>query len=219
MIKNGKVRRGQLGVAVQRVTGDMAASLGMQEPHGVIINSVDPGGPADKAGLRRGDVILDMNGEDVTDPNTLRNRIAGAPPGSEATFTILRNGKQQQVKVRLGEFEPPQTAAAGQSSRDRENTGTNESGLGVTLVPLTPAIDSQLGLPANSEGLLVASVDPSGAAADAGIRHGDVIMEINRTPVRSVKDVRAALAHAGSRPVLVLINRDGQTAYVTLRPK
>src|SRR5207302_8442748 len=98
--RGGKVDRGGRGVGVQAITGELAASLNLKDTRGVLINSVEPGGPADKAGLRPGDVITAINGTPAEDPNTLRNKIASTPPGTEVTLTVLRDGRAQQVQVR-----------------------------------------------------------------------------------------------------------------------
>jgi Do/DeqQ family serine protease len=104
---NGKVRRGQLGVSVQAITSDVASKVGLKEVRGVLINSVAPGGPAEKAGIRAGDVITAVNGTPVDDPNSFRNRIASTPPGTSMTFSIIRDGREQQVTATLGELTPP----------------------------------------------------------------------------------------------------------------
>ena len=106
LIKNGKVRRGQLGISVRKVTSDDARKLGVPEGKGIVVGAVQPGSAADRAGLRQGDVILSFNGVDVSDPNTFRNRVASTPPGTEVTLTIMRDGREQTVRATLGEFTP-----------------------------------------------------------------------------------------------------------------
>jgi serine protease Do len=106
LVKNGEVRRGQLGVAVQKVDSDIASSLGLKEPKGVLVSQVQPGSAAERAGIRTGDVITSFNGVEVNDPNTLRNLVATTPPGTEVTLTMLRGGREEQVRARLDEFRP-----------------------------------------------------------------------------------------------------------------
>jgi len=210
LLGKGKVQRGMLGVGIQPVTSELAASLGLKEARGVAINAVTSGGAAEKAGLKVGDVILQLNGKDVNDPNTLRNGIAAAGPGTEVTLTLLRDGNQQQVKVRLG-------ALTADSVRAGEEQGGDAGGaakLGITVVPISPDIIQQLGLRRGTQGVVVESVEPDGPAAQAGIHEGDVIQEVNRQPVRSTSEMRAALQQSGNRPPLLLINRRGQTALV-----
>jgi len=105
LVKNGKVRRGQLGIAIQPVTPDLAAKLGLPDTRGVVVNAVAPNGAAAQAGVRAGDVIAEFNGEQVTDGNTLRNRVASTPPGTQVTLTVIRDGKQQQLQTALGEYQ------------------------------------------------------------------------------------------------------------------
>lgn len=212
LVGKGKVQRGMIGVSIQPVTSDLAQSMGMPAARGILVNSVNAGGPAEKAGLKAGDVILQLNGKDVSDTNGFRNQIAATAPGTEATLSIWRNGGQQQMRVRLGELAPA-TAAA----REQGGPGGSAGGrLGITVEPLTSDVAAQLGLRRGTQGMVVSEVDPAGPAGQAGIQAGDVIQEVNRQPVRSVEDVRAALQRSGDRPPLLLINRGGQTAFVSV---
>jgi serine protease Do len=211
LIGKGSVQRGMLGVGIQQVTSDIAPGLGLKEAKGVLVRSVNSGGPADKAGLKVGDVVTQLNGKDVNDSNDLRNLVAAMAPGSEAALTILRSGNQQQVRVRLGTLTPE--SAQGQE-QDQGAGGQASGRLGITIVPLTPDILRQLGLPGSTEGVAIESVDPDGPAAQAGLRAGDVIQEVNRQPVRSPSDLRSALSKSGNRPPLLLVNRGGQTIFV-----
>jgi len=214
LIGSGKVQRGEVGVGIQPVTSEIAQSMGLSRVQGVLVSSVSAGGPADKAGLKVGDIILQFNGQNVNDSNTLRNLVAGTAPGNEVTLTILRNGQQQQMRLRLGEL-----GAQGQTAAGGDTGGTSGSSgqrLGVAVVPLTPAIASQLGLKPGTQGLAVQSVDPNGPAAEAGIQPGDVIQQVNRQPVRTPEEMRAALARSAGRPPLLLIDRNGGTVFVAV---
>jgi len=205
LIGNGKVRRGMLGVGIQPVTSDIAAGLGLKDARGILVNSVVPGGPADKAGIKAGDVITASNGTAVNDTNVLRNMVASTAPGTDLTLTLLRNGAEQQVHVKVGEL--TDEAAARQKSDDSGGGGggAGTGRLGLSLAPST-----------NGKGVVVASVDPDGPAAAAGIQEGDVIQQVNRQPVKSVDDVRSLLQKSGDRPPLLLINRKGQTIFVAV---
>jgi serine protease Do len=218
LINKGRVRRGQLGVFVQAVTEDMAQSLGLKEARGVIVGSVQKGSAAEKAGLKQGDVITAFNGNAVGDANELRNLVAATQPGTDAQLTILRDGREEQLTVTLGEL----TAQGG--GRDEGEGGGGEQGeggkLGVGVTPLTPELASRLRLPADKEGLVVTEVDPSGPAAEAGLQQGDLIEQANRQPVRSVEDLRAAIRNVGDRPLLLLVTRGNEgSLFVTVRPK
>jgi S1-C subfamily serine protease len=212
LIGKGKVNRGMLGVTIQPVTSDLAQGLGLKEARGVAISSVTPGGPAEAAGLKPGDVILQVNGKTVNDPNQLRNTVAALSPGTNVTLTIARNGAEQQAHIKLGEL-GAQTAQDGGGGG--QGGGTTPQ-LGIGVVPLTPELAGQLGLRPGTQGVVIQSVDPNGAAAQAGLQSGDVIQEVNRQPVRSPEDMRSALQKSGNRPPLLLINRGGQTEYVAV---
>jgi serine protease Do len=211
LIKAGKVERGMLGISIQPVTSDLAASLGLKQVQGVLVNSVSSGGPGDKAGLKPGDVITQFNGSDVNDPNTLRNEVATTKPGTGITLTIMRNGTQQQIHATVAELTPESArAAAGQGSQQGQSPGK----LGITVAPLTPDTARELNLAPTTQGLAIESVDPSGPAAAAGLQSGDVIQEVNHQRVRTVQDLEKAVAASGNRPPLFLINRSGQTIFV-----
>jgi serine protease Do len=213
--KAGKVRRGMLGVTVQNVTSDLASSLGLSEVRGALVNSVQPGGPAESAGLRRGDVIVAYNGAAVADSNSLRNQVASTPPGAEVTLTVSRDNREQQVRVTLGELPAGRSGAAADNGGDQSSTGR----LGAGVVTVTPELASRLGLPGDAQGLVVTDVDPVGPAADAGVQEGDLIVEVNRQPVRSVADLQGAVQQAGARPLLLLVNRRGDSIFLTVRPR
>jgi len=218
LIKNGKVRRGRLGVGIQAITPDIAASLGLKDTRGVIISQVEPGTPADRAGIKQGDVIISLNGAPIADDNAFRNQVARTQPGTEIQLTLSRNGKEQQVRATLGELTVKNAADDQTGSNENGNNGdTGKLGLG--LQPLTPEIAQQLSLRGVTQGLVVASVDPNGPAADAGIQQGDVILQANQQPVRSIDDLRAAINRSGSRPALLLINRRSSTVFVPVTPR
>lgn len=214
--KSGKVRRGMMGVTIQAVSADLAASLSLPAARGAIVNSVQAGGPAEKAGIKMGDVITAFNGASVIDNNNLRNMVASTQPGTEVTLTLLRDGREVRVALTLGEL-PARTATQGQQEGDQDSGDTGKYGL--TVEPLTPDLATRLGLKATDQGLVVSQVDPNGPAAEAQIQPGDLIQEVNRQPVRNANEFRAALQRSGARPALVLVNRRGRTIYLTLRPR
>jgi serine protease Do len=220
LINGGKVRRGQLGVYVQAVTEEMAKSLGLKDARGVIVGSVQKGSAAEKAGLKRNDVITAINGQQVNDANELRNTVAATKPGTDVTLTVVRDGGEQQIKVTLGELSENENGERGQNEGGGEG-GESEGGkLGLTVAPLTHELAARLHLPEDAQGLVVTSVDPSGPAAEAGIEQGDLIEQANREPLKSVEDLRAAVQNAGDRPILLLVTRSDQGArFVTVRPK
>jgi Do/DeqQ family serine protease len=212
LIKSGVVHRAMLGVTVQPMTSDLARSVGLNDVRGALVASVQADGPAAKAGLQRGDVILDVNGTPVTDSNTLRNRIAGLSPGSRASLTILRDGKQETVSATLGEL-PNRRLASNQREGD-----DGQGRFGLSVEPVTPELANQLGLK-NVKGVVVADVAPGSAASDAGVRPGDVIEQVNRKPIGSVPELQDALKASGQRPALLLLNRQGNALFVALAPR
>ena len=216
LMKTGKVRRGMLGVTIQSVDADLAQSLNLPSAQGAIVTSVNNGGPADKAGLKRGDVITAVNKVSVTDNNKLRNIVASLPPGSDVEVTALRNGRDQNFHVALAEL--PDKAEPASDEESTNNSGAAGSGkFGMTVQPLTAETAQRLGLDANDEGLLVSRLDPSGSAAESGIRQGDLIQEVNRQPVKTVADFSAAIQRSGAKPALVLVKRRNAVIYLTLK--
>jgi serine protease Do len=210
--KEGRVHRSQLGVTIQPVTAEMAESLGLKESGGAIISSVEKGSAADNAGLKQGDVIRSFNGQPVQDINGLRNRVAAVSPGSSATVTIVRDGSQRDITVKLDEASGSKNA-----QRSSEPATEDKAALGVSVAPLTPETASRLGIPRDTRGLVVEDVNPDGRAADAGIQPGDVIQEVDRQPVGTVDELRSAV-RGSNKPLLMLIAREGRNVFVTVRP-
>ncbi len=198
--KDGHVRRAQLGIVVQPVTQDLADSLGLKHVSGAIIGSVNPDSAADRAGLKRGDVILSFNGQEVHDINSLRNHVADATPGSTATVVVNRDGSEKTVSVKLDEVESGKRVA-----RDSGSASSDKAALGISVEK-------------DKNGLVITGVNPDSRAADAGLEEGDVIREVNRKAVSSVDELRDAVRKTTDRPVLLLVEREGQTRFVTVRP-
>jgi len=198
--KDGRVRRSQLGVVVQPVTSDLAESLGLKQVGGAIIGAIAPDSAAARAGLKRGDVIRSFNGQTISDINGLRNHVADAQPGSTASVVIVRDGAEKTVPVKLDEANVGKPASGRADSAPADNAA-----LGV-------------GVEKTAKGLVITQVNPDSRAADADLQEGDVIVEVNRKPVQSVEELRAAVRANSERPVLLLIERDGRTHFVTVRP-
>ncbi len=215
LIADGRVHRGMLGVTIQQVTPDIAKSLGLKTASGALVNAVTAGGPADTAGLKRGDVVTAVDGKAVEGSNELRNRIAAVKPGSRVTLTVLRNGEEKKLTATLSEL-PSASARNG----DGEGGAANAQGgpLGLTVEPVPAERARSLGLK-DGQGLIVSSVRPGSAASDAGIRQGDVIEEVNGDIVRDASQLRNAVSGAGARPALVLVRRGDQALYLTISPR
>lgn len=220
LLKDGKVHRGMLGINIQNITDDTAKALDLKERNGILVSNVKTGSAADKAGVKRGDIITAINGEKLEDSNVLRNKVAGTLPGTEIKLTVLREGKETELTATLDEFNVTDSQKPGSENGGDENGASpqNQNGkLGLSLEPVTPKVAKQLGLDSDSEGLVVTDVDQDGPSAEAGISRGDVILEINRKPVNSIADVKSALEAASGKPILLLIARRGQTIFLTLR--
>jgi serine protease Do len=208
---SGKVTRGWLGVSLQPLTSDLAASFGVKDGKGALVSDVAADSPAARGGLKTGDVILEFNGKKIEDPSALARAVAVARPGESGKLTVWRDRQQQTVEIKLGEMPGERAAASAGPS------GSGRSGLGLTVQPVTPEIAKQLELKTPT-GVVVSRVEPSGAAADAGLQRGDVIVEIDRKPVKSVEDFDKLMAQAGGKQVLMRVQREGSALYVALAP-
>ncbi len=211
----GKVHRGRLGIGIQEVTSELAKSLNLRQVRGVLINSVDADGPAERAGLRPGDVITAVNGTPVDNANALRNQIAGTAPGKEVALTILRDAREQEIRANLGEL-PANKESIGSDAEQKES---RRDQLGITVEPLTPEQSRQLKVQPGTQGVVVTDVDPSGPAAEAGIEADDVILQVNREPVKSAAELRAALRRSAGRPALLLLSRGGRSLFLAVQPR
>jgi Do/DeqQ family serine protease len=208
LIEKGQVHRGMLGVTIQPVTSDIARSLGLEHVRGALVNTVQPGSPADKAGVRRGDVITGVNGETVKDGNVLRNEVSQLAPGSNVKLTVVREGKEQTVNATLAELRKEGVEA------DSQAAGPDHTGFGMAVESLTRDRATELGVKVSS-GVIVTDVQSGGRAADAGLRPGDVISEVDGKAVAGVDALRSALK-TGSRPALLLVHRGAATMFVTI---
>ena len=201
--RNGKVERGRIGVVIQEVNYDLAKSFGLQAANGALISQVTPGGPADKAGLQPGDIVQSVNGEKVKASSDLPVLVGMMPPGTQLTLGIWRNGKHEEVQVTLGSSNTGSTDAGNQSG-----SGTNaDNGSGFTSEPTGLQLRSQ------GQGLLVLQVE--GAAQQAGLRRGDIILMVNRTAVSDENSFNQALNHA-DRTVALLIQRGNSKLFLAL---
>lgn len=219
LVQNGKVRRGMLGINIQNINEDLAKGLGLKETKGVLVSNVKTGGAAEKAGLKRGDVITSINGETVEDSNVLRNKVAGTLPGTDIKVKFVRDGSEQEVTAKLDELDSGSEKTPNQQNDQKDSENPAEEGkLGLTLQPVTPEVAKQLEIPEDTKGLVVTQADPSGAAAAAGMRRGDVILEVNRQGVSTLDEMRSALEKSGNNAAMLLVSRGGQTTYLTIKP-
>jgi serine protease Do len=210
IVGHGKVVRGYLGLYPQDLDASLAKQFGLNQAGGALVGEISPDTPASHAGLKRGDVILELNGTPVDSANDLRLRISQMSPGTSVKLGVSRDGKMQDFTVTLGELPPDKVAQEGTS----ENGG---GGLeGVQVQNLTPDIAEQLQLSAGTHGVVVTQVDPASAAAGAGLSRGDVIQEVNHKPVNNVGEYKQALAGTSNQSVLLLVNQGGVSRYVAV---
>ncbi|CAM3325373.1 DegQ family serine endoprotease [Halomonas lysinitropha] len=207
---DGRVSRGWLGVMIQPVSRDLAESFGMDNTEGALIADLDPEGPAARGGLRAGDVILSVNGEAVESSSTLPRLIGRVSPGSEVELTLLRDGERREETVTLGDWpEGPASAASRQSEEPAS------ARLGVAVEPLQDAERRELGI---EGGVRVREVDPRGAAVQAGIRAGDILVSIDQNMVEGPDQLAELVAELPEdRAIPVRLYRDGRSLFVALR--
>jgi serine protease Do len=219
IVEHGKVVRGYLGLLPEDVTPSLASQFGLSQPTGALVAQVEPNTAASRAGLKRGDVILKVNGQPVDSANDLRLVISGMAPGSTAKLTIWRDGKTQDVNVTLATL-PAENAQTGQT----ENNGIGTMS-GVQVETVTPDMNQDLGIPNGTHGVVVTSVDPASAAAAASpypLDKGDVIVQVNHQPVNDAHEYHEAISQADDHPVLLLVmfpNQDGATNYIVVEPQ
>ncbi len=204
----GKVTRGFLGVLIQKVTPEIAEGLGLEQPRGALVANVTSGGPADKSNVKVGDVIIEFDGQPVKDSSDLPLIVARTAVGKTVAMKVLREKREVTINVTVGELKEKEAVAS--------TTKTEE--LGMAVQEVTPQIAESLGLE-KPEGVVVTDVQGDGAAAEAGIRRGDVILEVDRKPVRNVADFRGALRGIEKgKNVLLLVRRGEGTIFLALKP-
>jgi serine protease Do len=213
ILKTGKVSRGYLGIMIQEVTPDIAKVFNLPSAEGALIGDVTPDSPGAKAGLQKGDVVTALNGQKISDSYDLRLRISQTAPGTSVKLDVYRNGQKQEMTLTLGEF--PEKIPTAENSQQGEAPALE----GVQVENLSSDIAQQLNLPPGTRGVIITRVDPNSTAAETGLQRGDVIQEVNRKPVNNVEQFRTAVRGAGNQPLLLLINRGGNTSYTVISPK
>jgi serine protease Do len=207
LIKKGKVTRGWLGVTIQRMTPEIAESLGLDSPQGALVASVAPNSPADQAGLRPGDVIVEYNGQRVQESTQLPILVARTDVGKDATLTVLRDKKRVPVTVKIGELKDEEIVAS----------APQPGKLGLAFQNVTPELAESLGLD-RATGAVVTAVQPGSPAAQAGLQPGDVILEVNRNRISDVAELQKMLAEAkGGTNLLFLVRRAGNNIFLALK--
>jgi len=221
LLEHGEVRRGWLGVRIQTVTEEIAETLGLEEPIGALVASVIPDGPAEKAGIKAGDVIVEFDGKIVEEMRKLPRIVADTEIGNAVPVKVWRKNGEVRVKVNIGtleESEPVVEATA--PEEESSSTKTTIDDLGLTVASIDPRLREQYDLEKDTKGVVVTEVDPAGPSAAKGIRDGDVIVEISQDEVNSPADLAKRVQEereGGRKLVLLLIEGEGGLRFVTVR--
>jgi serine protease Do len=202
----GKVVRGYLGTTVQKITPEIADSLGLKQSRGALVAEVQKGSPAERAGVKLGDIIVEFDRKEVKDSADLPPLVARVTPGTTVQVKILRDGKEVTLPLSVGEMKENEVVASAQ-----------EGDLGLTVQPVTPEIAQSLGLD-RAEGLVITEVKPGSAADEAGLRAGDLIAQINRRPVKNLADYNREMArNEKGKSVLLLVRRGQSSLFLALK--
>lgn len=222
LIKYKKVVRGWLGVSIQEVTSDLAEEFGVKELKGALVSGVMKGSPAEKAGIRQGDVILRYNGRDVEDTGQLRNMVSQTAVGTKVAVKLLRKKKEITVEAVVAEL-PKKIAGRTPGDEDEQEpqNGEESSALaGLSVRELTPDLAARLGLGDQEQGVVVVRVERDSRAFEAGIRQGDLILQVNQRDIMTLEDYKSAASRVKAKDrVLLLVRRKGEDLFVTLRPE
>jgi serine protease Do len=207
-LKKGKVVRGWLGVIIQKITPELKEKLKLRDDTGALVADVTSGGPAEKAGIKRGDVIISFDGKEIREMNELPFIVASTPVNKIVTVEVIRKGKKKSLKVKTEKLE---------EEREAEAVIEKKADLGMTLEEITPDLARRFGL-AEKSGLLVVQVENNSPAEEAGIRQGDVILELDQEPVKNLDEYTKGIQqYKKDDTILFLIKRRGATLYLTLK--
>jgi serine protease Do len=214
IIENGHVIRGYMGVNIQDVTSGLAEKFGIKEREGALVAEVTPNSPAEKAGLKNGDVILEFNGKPVHDSRHLKLQVAETSPGKQVAVKVSRDGDEKDLKVTLKEFPQDKDLA---KAKNGTSSGSGDVTDGISVDELNAAARQQYDIPNNIKGALVTDVDPNSPGGEAGLRPGDVILEINRKPVKNAEDAVALTENLKDESVLLRVWSRGGSRFLVLK--
>lgn len=219
LIKKGKVIRGWLGVSIQEINTELAREFGLKDLKGALVGDVTPQSPASKAGIKKGDVILNYNGKVVDNVGNLRNMVAQTPAGTRVKLRIVRNKKEMEVEAVIAELpkELPESSMSGREGFEGEE-GENVLS-GITVRELTKEMARELNLSKRERGVVVIKVESGSSAEESGLKRGDLIKEINHKEVTGLKEYNRIASKIGKdETALLYINREGKKFYLTVRP-
>lgn len=227
LVATGKVKRGLLGVTIQPVSvnPDVAEGLGYKGTQGVIVQSVEPGLSAEKAGVKPGDIILEFEGKKVDDSNQLRNMVSNIAPGTNVKFKVWRDGTEREMTASLVEADAIKTVAENNSAEPGKGDSSLGEGVlsGVKVESITPELSKRLNMTSGMQGVIVSSIDEDSPAATT-LRRGDVIQSVNRQPISNIAEFSAAVKRAGNKRLLLYVQQQRQGSgwqggYVTVSPQ
>jgi len=215
LIQKGKIIRGWLGVTIQELTPEISQKFGLEKSQGALVSDVAKGSPAEKAGIMRGDIILEFNSKEVKDVGSLRNMVAQSKVGVDVSIKILRAGKEYTVRLVIGELPREVAEVVPNQTPDNPETGALT---GLTVMSLTKEIVKQLGFNKDEKGVVVVRVEPASPADEAGIKKGDIIKEVDRKRVDNLEDFNKIISNIKKEePVLLFIARGDKKFYLTLK--
>ncbi len=215
LVATGKVTRGWLGVSIQDITPALAKEFGLKDAKGSLVTDIMPDSPAAKSDLKRGDVILFFIGQEIDNSSHLRNMVARARVGTKASVKIIRDKKEKEIFVTLSE-QPKEVAQKG----EEEEKEPGSSAFGISVQEITPEMAEQFDLNIREKGVIVVQVEPGSVAEEAGLREGDLVIEINRKPISDLKSYERLFNKIKKGDsVLFLISRQGNRFYLTLTPE
>lgn len=222
LIQYGSVKRGWLGVRIQTVTDEIAETLGLSKAEGALVASVIEDGPAEKADIQAGDVILKFNGQPVEDMRRLPRLVAETEVGRTVTVEVWRDGKQVDLDVKVGALEEGEEAIADATPQGKTPNSTNLQieALGITVASIDETLRGEYGIQEDTRGVVVTKTDPRGPAAKQGLKPGDVIVEVSKNPVNTPADVEKEVGSAiesDKKSVLLLVESEGGLRFVALR--
>ncbi len=220
LIKTGKIERGYLGILPQPLTPELAKAYGLKKPEGVLVAKVEKDTPADKAGLKEGDVIVEFNGKKVTDVESFRLMVAETPPGTEVEIKVIgEDGKKRTLHAKLAKYPEQMLAQLGGGGETEVEQG-KVSWLGMTVVDVKSDDAKKLGIKAD-KGVVVINVDPSGKASDAGIQVGDVILKVGKIEINGLSDFAKAkdVYKDSKKPIIMKLSRRGIPRFIAITPK
>ena len=207
-LKKGKVIRGWLGVMIQKITSELKDKLHLKDEKGALVADVTAGGPADKAGIKRGDVIVSFDGKDINEMNDLPYLVASTPVGKTVTVDVIREGEHKRLEVKIGELKEEMKPQVASEQKLR---------LGMLVKEITPELETNFGL-SEKKGLVVVQVENDSPAADAGIRPGDIILEIDQQPVSDLKAYEKKIdSYKSGDTILFLVKRQESTLFLTVK--